>query len=298
MKILVTIPHFFKAGYDPDYGSSGAREQRAATVSRAIDQVFFSFGGAVSGRVEGGRRGVVPVNDNRGNDTRSNEIAVVLCTDEKNFIDGLADNNRVRQRRFDVDPRFLGFLCHRVLRSGLEVFDCFVYLEDDLVVHDSGFLDKILWFNRTFSDRAILLPNRFERARSNRPPRKLYIDGAPSVDVCAGIEQPGDFKSSLSLSHCGRDVRFRRPRNPHAGCFVLTRAQLAHWVAQEHFGRIEDRFVDYLESAATLGIMRTFNVFKTDWPDADFLEIEHGDPRYPRPTDGVDDPLRKWLEAR
>ena len=47
------------------------------------------------------------------------------------------------------------------------------------------------------------------------------------------------------------------------------------WARQPYFLDRDTRFVGPLESAATLGIMRTFRVYKAAVESAGFLEIEH-----------------------
>jgi hypothetical protein len=50
---------------------------------------------------------------------------------------------------------------------------------------------------------------------------------------------------------------------------------MAHWAAQPYFLDRDTGFIGPLESAATLGIMRTFRVYKPANENANFLEIEH-----------------------
>ncbi len=50
---------------------------------------------------------------------------------------------------------------------------------------------------------------------------------------------------------------------------------MVYWVKQEHFLDRDTSFVSPLESAATLGIMKTFRIYKTVPQQANFLEIQH-----------------------
>ncbi len=78
----------------------------------------------------------------------------------------------------------------------------------------------------------------------------------------------------------GQSLVFQRVSNPHSGCFFLNAAQLARWMEQPDFAVPSTVFGGPLESAATLGIMRHFRVYKSARENAAFLEIEHLDPRY------------------
>jgi hypothetical protein len=73
----------------------------------------------------------------------------------------------------------------------------------------------------------------------------------------------------------GIPIRFCRPANPHSGCFFLNAAQMSRWAARPDFLDRDTSFIGPLESAATLGIMRTFRVYKPTVENANFLEIEH-----------------------
>ncbi|HVW37506.1 MAG TPA: hypothetical protein VHB99_09375, partial [Pirellulales bacterium] len=63
--------------------------------------------------------------------------------------------------------------------------------------------------------------------------------------------------------------------NPHSGCYFLSAAQMAHWAAQPFFLDRDTSFVGPLESAATLGILRAFKIYKPAREQAAFLEIQH-----------------------
>ena len=64
----------------------------------------------------------------------------------------------------------------------------------------------------------------------------------PSPEATIGAQWPGGT------------IYFESPRNPHAGCFVLSRNQLQHWTQQPHWQDGDSSWVSPLESAATLGI--------------------------------------------
>jgi hypothetical protein len=73
----------------------------------------------------------------------------------------------------------------------------------------------------------------------------------------------------------GTPVPFRRPLNPHSGCYFLNASQMAYWAKQPYFLDRDTSFIGPLESAATLGVMRTFRIYKPAPSMAAFLEIEH-----------------------
>ena len=92
-------------------------------------------------------------------------------------------------------------------------------------------------------------------------------------------------RSTVRAHELGRDLAFIRFENAHAGCFFLTAAQMRRWMDQPWFLDRSDAWVGPLESAATLGLMRAFRVYKPALGAAAFLEVEHLDHRHlPRPA--------------
>jgi hypothetical protein len=70
-------------------------------------------------------------------------------------------------------------------------------------------------------------------------------------------------------------VSFKRPLNPHSGCFFLNAEQMEYWAKQPYFLDRDCGFIGPLESAASLGIMKTFKIYKPTASHANFLEIQH-----------------------
>jgi hypothetical protein len=167
----------------------------------------------------------------------------------------------------------LGFECHAVLRDRLGAFDYYCYLEDDLILMDPWFFVKLAWFVQKAGEDKLLQPNRFE-AGVEKSLRKMYLDGDLAPHCTADFQ---DVSSSRELvgDVLGTRVVFRRTSNPHAGCFFLTAAQMEHWARQPYFLDRDTRFIGPLESAATLGVTRTFKIYKPGMENADFLEVQH-----------------------
>jgi hypothetical protein len=78
----------------------------------------------------------------------------------------------------------------------------------------------------------------------------------------------------------GNQVKFVRALNPHSGCFFLSAHQMAHWARQPHFSDRASRFIGPIETTNTLGVMRTFRVYRPSPDNADFLEVQHAGTSY------------------
>ena len=174
-----------------------------------------------------------------------------------------------------ISPRHLGFEAQRVLAEHLEDgYDLYGYVEDDLLIHDPLFFHKIFWFQQQVGPEAVLLPHRMELFwQPDHRVEKFYIDGpVPQADLDALLLHPA---APVGAPLPGGQVVFAAPQNPHSGCFVLSQAQLRHWSEQPWFLDGDSTYVSPLESAATLGICKTFKIYKPHVAYAAFLELQH-----------------------
>jgi hypothetical protein len=274
MHILFAIPHYFAHDAAGDYGSEcSVPEVRAQATQLCLASLRQTFS-AAQGLVDGLQRRFHPANADL-----SATITIALCTTGDSHLAARLVGCAFDHVATNAQPRFLGFECHKVLRSGLGQYDYFAYLEDDLRLTDGLFFAKLAWFNAQFGDGAVLQPNRFELAVEPAP-YKLYIDGNPhDRQLGAGLQRI-DGQHRVAASVFGQEVAFQRVDNPHSGCFFLNAAQLARWASEPDFATPSAAFGGPLESAATLGVIRYFRAYKPARENAAFLEIEHLDPRY------------------
>ena len=78
-----------------------------------------------------------------------------------------------------------------------------------------------------------------------------------------------------SICSLQEEILLLCPDNPHSGCFVLTKDQLQYWSDQSWFLDGDCSFISPLESAATLGLLKTFTLYKPHISCASFLELQH-----------------------
>lgn len=275
MKILFAIPHYF----DPQGGAGyrsliGEPQPRVDALSACVMNVHHLFGPAQK-TLSIARRLTLPANA-----ALCHSVNVVICTiGERHLLSRLPVPADVyEQHGCQCEPKLLGFECQQVLRDALDRYDYYCYLEDDLVLHDPLVFLKLAWFTRQAGMECLLQPNRYETPR-NTVGGKIYIDG----DIRPHVT--GRYRDQLSVPELrfealGTDIVFYGALNPHAGCFFLTAAQMKHWAAQPWFGDRDAGFIGPLESAATLGILRSFRVYKPAVENAAFFEIQHYDEGY------------------
>lgn len=276
MRLLVVIPHYFypqgtHARHASGKPNAAARVQALAACISALHVHF----GTPQHSIHIGARRVIPSN-------APYTLNIVICTTKNRHVlnhlplpPGLFTHQPVQ-----TEPLYLGFACHQILRENLGQYDYYAYLEDDLIVQDALLLDKILWFRTQAGVESVLQPNRYE-ASLTAAARKTYIDGDLRPEVTAPFQDVTQTPH-LSAQFLGKTWHFERALNPHAGCFFLDEEQLSQWVARPEFGQPSGEFISPLESAATLGLMRVFKVYKPARPNANFLEIQHSGNQFAR----------------
>jgi hypothetical protein len=269
MRILLTIAHFFK----PGGGKHGSlrkeprpRLQALSLSLAALHQLFSKS----QGMIDIAQRLTVPANQ-----PRSCDLDIVICTTQgHHLLEQLAlPYHFYRHHPTQAEPLLLGFECQAVLRDCLGQYDYYCFLEDDLILHDPWFFTKLAWFTQQSDDLSLLQPNRYE-VSTHALTCKTYIDGNLSPKSTAPFQRVQE-KPKLQGTFLGQSVNFQRALNPHSGCYFLNANQMAHWAKQSHFLDRNTQFVGPLESAATLGIMKTFRVYKPAPDQANFLEIQH-----------------------
>jgi hypothetical protein len=216
------------------------------------------------------------------------ELDVVVCTIGDLHVLDLLPPSDLPYRRHECDPAgepmMAGFECREVLAEGLGSYDFYCYLEDDIILTDSLIFDKLAWFDHLMGPECLLQPNRYELGDAEMPP-KIYIDG-PIRHEETRLRQEIRDRPETVLQALGREFRFVRPLNPHSGCYFLNQVQMDHWASQPYFKDGDVSFVGPLESIATLGILRSFRIYKPSLENASFFEVHHLDSRWWRRVAG------------
>lgn len=270
MRLLCAIPHFYKKDPAPKHGSQGSDASGRIT---ALAKALFALR-----QLATERQCVIDILTRTARPLPTSdpvEVRIGICTTgPHHLLTRLpVPQQWYRQYPTKADPLELGFECHRLLAEHRDEYDMFAYLEDDIVLRDPQFLDKLRWFTSQAGPEALLQPNRYETSCS-APLCKAYVDG----DLAPRVTRPYQDTTRLSMingRHLGRDITFVRPLNPHSGCFFLNREQLTRWAGGKYFLDRDTSFIGPLESAATLSVMRTFRIYKPGPANMAFLEIEH-----------------------
>ena len=272
MRILLAIVHY----WDPS-GSGKHQSLRPNPAPRiaALQQQLLCLRrlGSNQSMLHMADRMVYPANEGL-----RHQIDIRLVTDGEHHV--IEQLDPVYRPLFDqivtepVSGMHLGFEAQRFLASQVdEGYDLYGYMEDDLLIHDPLFFSKLQWFCGLMGDDAVLLPQRMELAGEPHLVDRFYIDGPMHADERRSLV-PEDGPIVMA-DWPGGHVAFEPPQNPHAGCFFLNAGQLQHWMKQSWWLDRDCSFVSPLESAATLGLAKTFKLYKPCLSHASWLEVQH-----------------------
>jgi len=275
MRILAAIPHY--------YGTAGARSpdgRRHGSVGHNPQHRFVALSACIASlhQLYGPAQHIIDQATRVAKSANlqvAGRVDVVVCTTGEDHLIGrlTLPGGSCTHHPTGCSPALLGFECHAVLRDRLGDYDYYAYLEDDLISRDPWLFVKLGWFTAQLGDGVLLQPNRYEVGPLGLV-HKAYIDGDLHVDVTAPF-QDVEVAPIATGRLLGTTVAFQRAKNPHAGCFFLNSRQMESWARQPYFLNRDASFIGPLESAATLGVMRTFRVYKAAAESASFLEIEH-----------------------
>jgi len=283
MKVLVTIPHFFDPSIKSGYGSTTApAAERLASLKACLSGLLETVGPRQASLlfmhvpIKGRGNGRLA----KANNFLPVMLDIAVCTTGTTHLIGeeLAPGKTFHHVQTGVQPMLLGFACHKVLQEMLGKYDYYCYMEDDLHISDPLFFVKLKWFTETFGVDALLQPHRFETS-GDFSLHKLYIDGPVKKDFTAKWQDASQHKM-VAGTIMGREFAFERHSNPHSGCFFLNATQMETWAKTPYFLDGDTSFAGPLESAASLGIMKTFRVYKPAAANAGFLELRHLANRY------------------
>lgn len=276
MRLLIGVVHYYKAG-DGRHGSLAADPApRVQALSELILQLHRLFG-APAATLNHMARCVQVVDDQAG------PLSVRVCVSGEAHVLPELEPLQGLFQPVDCeppDPRLLGFACQRHLweawsaaEASGEPYDFVAYLEDDIVLTDADFFRKLAHFNAAFGDGYLLMPNRLETLERPGQLSRFYIDGDYNPAASEAYRQSSALQ--LCLEHLGEAVRFEQPYNLHAGCFFLNRAQAKTYFEAGHAGVEDTSFHGPLESAATLGVLKTFQLMKPALSNGRFLTVNH-----------------------
>jgi hypothetical protein len=239
------------------------RAEKLGCFSRAIEQIFVSLA--------------------------HHQLDLVVNTyRDMSLVDELPEEQRSRLTTYvhgGGDPMFIEFYSQELFLQRRREFDWFLFIEDDLLLYDPCFIEKIEEFNRWAPVRdAVLIPHLYEvnsgtkyyisRDFRNRMWKSRY-----------GEDDAHDVVSRLTVfeidsAYGGTGIRFAEFTNPHGACHCLSREQLERWArtGRRWYGRVS--WIGSLESAATGALFERFALYRPHPENKWYLELRHFGTKY------------------
>ena len=285
LRLRVVIPHFFQEGASEasaGYGSgrSGNRLPRSLALARCL--------GGVLGLNRGVHDWILNIAERQMEPTPASalpglpglqvELHLFVCGEDwlQEVVELFGPRLQLHQLALE-DPRQLPLAAVRQLLDMGSPADLSLYLEDDLVIQDHRYADKLAWFSQRTEHRFVLMPHRCEQTVANAPQR-LFVDGPTKPEDQAEPVWAGDEDVVANGRFWeGQELGFVRASNPHSGSFCLSALQL------EQLRRTQwppTQFVGPLETASTGVILEHFPVLKPSWACRNFLTLEHVNPNF------------------
>lgn len=286
MRLRVGIPHFFRdegsTGIQNGYGSCrhGNRFARCMALARCLGSVLAlnrSSSDIILNHAES-QLEFTPASSLTGLPDILVEVHLFVCGDNylQEVVDQYSSRMHIHSLNLD-DPRNLPLATVRQLLDFPDVSDYSMYLEDDLVIQDCHYLDKIAWFCSQLEHHFVLMPHRREPTVSNSP-KHLYVDGPikPSHQAESVWANDETVKAQIRFWN-GEVITFAEASNPHSGSFCISNQQTdllrsVAWPPSE--------FVGPLETAATGTVMSVLQILKPTWNFREFLTLEHSNPSF------------------
>lgn len=286
LHLRVVIPHFFREGggasVEGSYGSSraGNRLPRSLALARCLGSVLALNRSPCDRILNIAQRHIetTPPSSLAGLDGVSVELHVFVCGDSwlQEVIELYASRIQLHCLELE-DPRQLPLAAVRSLFDFQDSAELSLYLEDDLIIHDPRYADKLAWFYQNTNHQAVLMPHRYEPTVANAP-QKLYVDGPIQMN---GLSESAWAHSEQVIANAqfwdGEKLSFCVASNPHSGSACMSAVQIeklraAPWPPAT--------FVGPLETAATGIVLGQFPILKPSWACRHFLSIEHGNPSF------------------
>ena len=287
LRLRVVIPHFFREGVSEGsggYGSgrSGNRLPRSLALARCLGSVLALNRAPHDWILNIAERQLelTPASSLSGLTGLQVELHLFVCGEHwlQDVVELYAPRLQLHRLELD-DPRQLPLATVRRLLDMPAPADLSLYLEDDLVIQDPCYVDKLAWFHQRTDHRFVLMPHRHEPTVAHAP-QHLYVDGPIKPEGHPNQVWASDEAVVASGRFWdGQEVSFVEASNPHSGSFCLSAPQLellreAAWPPPP--------FIGPLETAATGTLLGRIPVLKPSWACREFLTLEHGNPSFLR----------------
>ena len=289
MKVLLTIPHVFA----PKEGSlySSQTEAKRAIKQEALRRATIENLNRHSQRhwIHASLGKAKPVVTREQSTSDGVDLTIQLYTPPSA---SLADTLPMDPNLQLIDPGVDDFtqvpkVSSRCALELAEHYDIVGYMEDDLLIEDPNFFEKLHYLHRTVPDIFAFLPHRCEHIPGNGD---VILSGDPDGGRNDLFWATGE---TIEVPWPTTNKKFYRATNPHSGCFFLSQKQALRVRAFWEEMQWSSDFVlsGPLEQAGSGLLLPVLKLMKPVVEHYRFLMIRHQDELWKRHTfesDGSD----------
>ena len=290
--VRIAIPHFFNPGQCGDAVGSGFGARQSDVLSRScslfqcLRSIYNLRRSVVDSQLLIRNHSVEAYKSSScaGSIIDRIDFEVIICVYQDFFLGevlSLFPFVKIVDCSSDISaPNQLGIAARDLLLKSQPVAGLSVYMEDDLVIHDSLFFDKLVLFFGAFGHQYVLMPHRYEVDQRINLHSRLYVDGPIDASAYRTWHQP-ELNHAMwkipSLIDC--EISLDAPENPHAGFFAVSVQQVSELLDNRHQWP-RDGFISPLETAATYTVGKFFKILKVSMEYQNFFCVEHSCPSY------------------
>ena len=183
LRVRVIVPLFYNESGDGGYGSCrrGNRLARSMALARCLGNIL-SLNRAQHDwllNISEETNELTPLSPFHAVRSIKIELHLFVCNDQ--WLNDIVSLDTFSSRLFIhrlnlANPRDLPLESVRRLLDMPSPADLSLYLEDDLVISDPMYLDKLYWFALRTDHKYILMPHRYEPTCANAP-QKYFVEG-------------------------------------------------------------------------------------------------------------------------
>ena len=275
MRMLITMPHVFAPKQGSLYSSENEakREIKKAALFKATVENITRHANKHWIHASLGKN--KPVITREQTTENGIDLEIQLYTPKnKSLAESLPKNHNLSV----IDPELsdLTSIPGYASRKGLEQamnYDYIGYMEDDIMIEDQSFFQKIIYLNEITDGSYAFMPHRCE-----------MMAGLGDV-ILSGDPDGGrpdlfwDTGETIEVAWPLGNKRFYRATNPHSGCYFLSRRQalvvLQYW--QERKWKTDFQLSGPLEQAGSGILLHILKIMKPIPTHYRFLMVRHQD---------------------
>ncbi len=279
-KVLLTIPHVFSPRNNSLYSSQN--EEKRSIKTKALNKA------TLENLIRHRSDYFIHASLGKGKEVVTRKLMSSLGVDltiqlitpkTENLTNTLSKNTSLEEHHPSCkDYMNMPLIASRKLLEQSSDFDLVGYMEDDILIEDPDFFEKIIYLVNSTSQDYVFLPHRCESIHNKG---EVILSGDPDggrPDLFWDTNEKLEIQWPL-----GKRI-FYRATNPHSGCFFLTRAQgllaLKYW--QEHNWQAKFQLAGPLEQACSGILLPIFKLMKPIPDHYRFLMVRHQDQLWKR----------------